>query len=85
MSKDIKYKRKLMKATKHKMSRFKSDPFFGWNYRGYCVTEKCKGNAGLRWEMCDNIGEPTWFFRTLAEFRENVDRWERRRTKGKNF
>ena len=65
----------------HKMARFKQGTLAGWNYRAYCVTEKCKGNAGVRWEMCDDGGEPNWFFRTLSEFRKTVDRWERLRAK----
>jgi hypothetical protein len=70
--------------TKHKMAHFKRGVSSGWNYRAYCVTEKHKGNAGLRWEMCDDGGEPTWFFRTLAEFRRTVDRWERQRAKAQS-
>lgn len=53
----------------------------GWNYRGYCVYRKCKGNAGCLWQMADDCGEWAWFFRTLAEFRRTCDRWERQRAK----
>jgi hypothetical protein len=56
----------------------------GWNYRGYCVHRKCKGNAGCLWQMADENGEWTWFFRTLAEFRQTCDRWERQRAKENN-
>lgn len=61
------------RRTKHKMARFPG----GWNYRGYCVYRKHKGNAGCLWEMPDETGEWAWFFRTLAEFRRKCDRWER--------
>ncbi len=70
-----------MPSKKHKMAHFKRGPYSGWNYRAYCVVEKGKGNAGLRWEMCDEGGEPCWFFRILADFRRTVDRWERQRAK----
>lgn len=69
---------------KHKMARFKSGRLSSWNYRGYCVTEKWPGSAGVRWQMFDENGERSWFFRTLAEFRRTCDRWERQRTKEAN-
>ena len=56
----------------------------GWNYRGYCVYRKHKGNAGCLWQMADDCGEWGWFFRTLAEFRRTCDRWERQRSKEAN-
>jgi hypothetical protein len=65
------------RRSKHKMARFPG----GWNYRGYCVHRKRKGNAGCLWEMADDCGEWAWFFRTLAEFRRTCDRWERQRAK----
>lgn len=63
--------------SKHKMARFPG----GWNYRGYCVYRKHKGNAGCLWQMADETDEWAWFFRTLAEFRKTCDRWERQRAK----
>lgn len=69
------------RRSKHRMMRFKSGRLSGWNYRGYCVTEKCPSNAGVRWQMADENGEWGWFFRTLAEFRKTCDRWERQRAK----
>lgn len=63
------------------MAHFKRGSLSCWNYRGYCVEEKYKGNAGLRWQMADEEGEWGWFFRTLAEFRRTCDRWERQRAK----
>ena len=65
------------RRTQHKMARFPG----GWNYRGYCVYRKHKGNAGCLWEMPDEYGEWGWLFRTLAEFRRTCDRWERQRAK----
>jgi hypothetical protein len=69
---------------KHKMARFKRGRLSCWNYRGYCVSEKWPGNAGVRWQMADENGEWGWFFRTLAEFRRTCDRWERQRAKEAN-
>lgn len=69
-------------SAKHKMAHFWRGKLSGWNYRGYCVIEKHKGHAGVRWQMADASGDEwTWFFRTLAEFRRTVDRWERQRNK----
>ena len=66
------------RRSKHKMARFPG----GWNYRGYCVYRKHKGNAGCLWQMPDEIGDEwAFFFRTLAEFRKTCDRWERQRAK----
>lgn len=65
------------RPTKHKMARFRG----GWNYRGYCVYRKYKGNVGCLWQMADECGEWTWFFHTLSEFRRQCDRWERQRAK----
>lgn len=63
---------------KYKMARFPG----GWNYRGYCVYRKHKGNAEYVWQMADESGDEwAWFFRTLAEFRRTCDRWERQRAK----
>ena len=61
---------------KHRMGRIKG----GWNYRGYYVYRKSKGNAGLLWQMPDECGDE-WetFFATLAEFRKTVDHWYKRR------
>ena len=56
---------------KHRMARITG----GWNYRGYCVNRKHKGNAGCRWEMADEDGEWRWFFNTLDEFRLAVNKW----------
>lgn len=62
-----------MKRIKHRMGRFKG----GWNYRGYCVYRKVKGQPGCLWQMTDEVGDEwCFFFRTLAEFRRKVDRWE---------
>ena len=69
-------------AIKYKMGHFKRNHRSGWNYRGYCVVEKNKNQAGVRWMMADKLGEEwVWFFRTLAEFRNTVDCWERQRVK----
>jgi hypothetical protein len=58
--------------TKHRMGRIKN----GWNYRGYCVYRKHKGNVGLLWQMPDEFGDEwAYFFRTLAEFRRTVNEW----------
>lgn len=71
-----------MSKTKHRMAHFKHGLYSCWNYRGYCVQEKCKGTAGVRWQMSDESGDEwAWFFRTLAQFRKTVDRWERQRAK----
>ena len=57
--------------TKRRMARFKG----GWNYRGYCVYRVRK-----HWEMPDETFEECFMvFRTLAEFRRTVDKWEKRR------
>lgn len=66
---------------KYKMARFPG----GWNYRGYCVYRKHKGNAGCLWQMADENGEWTWFFRTLAEFRKTCDRWEKQSSPNNEF
>ena len=52
---------------KHRMARFKRGALSGWNYRGYCVVQKVKGQAGARWQMADESGDEwVWFFHTLA-------------------
>lgn len=59
-------------STKHRMGRIRR----GWNYRGYCVYRKRKGNAGCLWQMADECGDEwAFFFSTLAEFRRTVDKW----------
>lgn len=65
--------------TKHRMVKTSEYPNTAYNYRGYCIDRRCKGNAGCLWQMADENGEWSWFFRTLAEFRRTVDKWERKR------
>ena len=62
--------------TKYKMVRING----GWNYRGYCVYRKVRGQAGCLWQMPDECGDEwAFFWRKLAEFRKDVDKWYRQR------
>ena len=57
---------------KYRMGRISG----GWNYRGYCVYRKVKGQAGCLWQMADDGGDEwAFFFSTLDEFRGAADRW----------
>lgn len=57
--------------SKHRMARFPG----GWNYRGYCVYRKCRGQAGCLWQAPgEEGGEWEFFYRTLAEFRREIDK-----------
>jgi hypothetical protein len=67
------------KKPARRMARFKRGQLSCWNYRGYCVQERPPGDAGPRWISADEEGGWRWSFRTLADFRRAVDRWERAR------